>query len=82
MKTELSAVPAIHLGENLVVPARRTWDLRLTDLERGALDRVAKALAETPGAFPLDAEAVRVLTGAVEAVQLVAGREERVERPA
>lgn len=75
MRVELSCVPAIHLGDERVVPQRKTWDVIATDMELAALQRAAEAVAERGEAFPLDAEAVRALAWAIEVVHLVARRE-------
>lgn len=75
MKVELSSIPAIHLGSECVVPQRKTWDVLATRAELAALTRIGEALAERPEDFPLDAEALRALCSAIEALQLV-GRAE------
>ena len=76
MRVELSVLPAIHLGDQCVVPQRKTWDVSGTGAELRALGRAAEALANHGDRFPLDAEAVRALAFAIETVQLVARREE------
>ena len=76
MRVELSVLPAIHLGDQCVLPLRRTWDVIGTGDELRALGRAAEALANHADRFPLDAEAVRALAFAIETVQLVARREE------
>ena len=75
MRVELSSVPAIQLGDECVVPLRKTWDVVATPEELKALSRAAELLAEHPDQFPLDAEATRALAFAIETVQLVARRE-------
>jgi hypothetical protein len=68
MRVELSSLPAIDLGGECVIPQRRTWDVIATAEELEALKRGAKAVAEQPERFPLDAEAVRALAFAIETV--------------
>lgn len=75
MKVTLTCVPAIHLGDEAVVPQRRTWDVTASDAELDALKHLAETVAERAAELPLDREHVRVLASAIEIVQLVAQRE-------
>jgi hypothetical protein len=76
MKVEFSSVPAIHLAGEDVVRQRRVWNVIASDAELAALRRVANAVAEDADRFPLDEEAVRVLAGAIEVMELVAMRKD------
>lgn len=76
MRVELSVLPAIHLGDQCVIPQRKTWDVIGTGEELRALGRAAEALANHVDRFPLDAEAAQALAFAIETVQLIARREE------
>jgi len=77
MRVELSSIPAMYLGDQCVVPQRKTWDVIATREELEALKRAAEAVAgQAEQLFPLDAEAVRALAFAIEVVQLVVRREE------
>jgi hypothetical protein len=76
MRVELSSLPAIHLGGECVMPKRTTWDVIASDEERATLYRAAEAIAERGEAFPLDAEALRMLARAVEVTLMVMRRKE------
>lgn len=75
MKVELSSLPAIHLGDECVIPQRTTWDVIVTPAEAAALERVAEAISERRKDLSLkDEEDWRVLARSIEIVQLVARR--------